>query len=240
MSSNWPIVWPGGGEPPNVDEAIIETAIDYAVTVLRTLTLGRVGVEPVTVMPCPETCALRRRTWIAPTLISGRVYNAACGCDRGCGCSSVSRVTLPAPVTRVDEVRVDGVVLDPSAYHVENEVWLVRTDGERWPACQGDQFTVTYLNAYPPGTIGAVAAGVLADEFVRSLTGGKCRLPSGVTSVTRQGISMEIASGMFPEGTTGIREVDTFIRIWNPNTLMTVPTVMSPDLPRARQITWRP
>jgi hypothetical protein len=53
-------------------------------------------------------------------------------------------------------------------------------------------------------------------EFAKACTGGKCRLPANVTSVSRQGVAYEIAAGTFPEGTTGIREVDAWIGLWNP------------------------
>lgn len=238
MSINWPIDWPSG-EPEGVEAHIRERAETFAVTVLRMLTLNRVGGAPVTVMPCPNTCAHRGRMWIDPILVSGRVYNAACGCSTGCGCAAVPRVRLTPPVSRIEEVRVSGEVLDPTAYRVEDGTWLVRTDGDGWPPCQGEHFTVTYLNAHPVDAMGRFAAGVLAEEYIASMTGGKCRLPGGVTNITRQGITMEVATGMFPEGTTGVYEVDTFIRAWNPYAMKVASTVSSPDLQRPRQVTWR-
>ena len=63
-----------------------------------------------------------------------------------------------------------------------------------------DTFSVTYLNGYPVDGLGAYAAGVLAMEFAKACTGGKCRLPAGVTSVARQGVSLQIATGAFPAG----------------------------------------
>ena len=62
----------------------------------------------------------------------------------------------------------------------------------------------------------AYAAGVLAMEFAKACTGGKCRLPANVTSISRQGVSYDIAAGAFPSGMTGLREVDSWIGLWNP------------------------
>jgi hypothetical protein len=39
---------------------------------------------------------------------------------------------------------------------------------------------------------------------------------------------MEIQSGVFPHGLTGIREVDAFIGLWNPNGLTAGAKVWSP------------
>src|SRR5690606_29937777 len=93
-----------------------------------------------------------------------------------------------------------------------------------FPACQDlsaapgdpDTFTVTYINGYPPDDLAAYAVGVLAMEYAKACSGTKCRLPIGTTSVVRQGVSIEIATGSFPNGMTGIREVDAWISLWRP------------------------
>ena len=77
-----------------------------------------------------------------------------------------------------------------------------------------------------------------AVEYARACTGGKCRLPQGVTSIVRQGVSFEIEGGAFPNGFTGIREVDAWIALWNPDGLRQQAKVYSPDLKRPR-LTWR-
>ena len=53
---------------------------------------------------------------------------------------------------------------------------------------------------------------------------------------------MEIPSGLFDQGLTGIREVDAWIRIWNPYMAKSASQVWSPDLPgvRARRQTSGP
>ena len=61
----------------------------------------------------------------------------------------------------------------------------------------------------------------------------KCRLPRGVTEISRQGVSMTIEGELFPNGQTGIPEVDAFIFLWNPFNMKTRPRVYSPDMPRS-------
>jgi hypothetical protein len=45
---------------------------------------------------------------------------------------------------------------------------------------------------------------------------------------------------MFENGVTGIIEVDSWVRMWNPNALKMPSTVWTPGTRRARQTTWRP
>ena len=132
---------------------------------------------------------------------------------------------------------MNGILLDPGSYRVDDGKWLVRTDGDCWPGCQDlskpdtelGTFSVTYLNAIPVDHLGMYAAGVLACEYAKACAGVKCRLPSGVTSITRQGISMEVSAGLFPNGLTGINEVDVWVQMYNPHALTTGPTVWTPN-----------
>ena len=50
------------------------------------------------------------------------------------------------------------------------------------------------------------------------------------------GITIEKAAGMFPEGVTGLPEIDAYLMLWNPFGLKVAPRVYSPDLPVARQV----
>jgi hypothetical protein len=54
--------------------------------------------------------------------------------------------------------------------------------------------------------------------------------------VARQGITIEVATGMFPEGVTGMPEIDAYLMLFNPFGLRVMPRVYSPDLPRHRQV----
>lgn len=243
----WPVAWPASANADALDPVIKARAELFASNVLRMLTLYRVGGEPITVMPCTRTCHHPNSTVFSlgvlpfhPILMGNGSY-ANCWCGGDCTCASAPTVILDAPVGRIDSVIIDGVALDPAAYHVEDGNKLVRLDGEGWPACAGKRFTVTYLKGYPVDSMGEYVAGVLAVEYLK-LVGtvkAKCGLPASVVNVQRQGLTFEITRGMFPDGLTSITEVDTFLMMWNPHGLKTKPAVYSPDIKRPRQITWK-
>lgn len=224
---------------------------------LRRLTGYRVGGCPITVRPCTQGCL---SSTVRPSYldmlgtygsgffphIEGGVWVNSCGCLRNCSCSQLCEVELPAPVGVVYEVKVDGAVVPDTDYRVDRNILVwVGADPCPWPVCQDMKaadtepgtFSVTYLNSYPVDSLGAYAGGILAMEYAKACIGStKCRLPAGVTAVTRQGISMEISAGSFPDGFTGIREVDAFITLWNPKPIRQAPQVWSPDLHAPRVV----
>lgn len=218
-----------------LSEEVRGRSLALASMTLTRLTGGRVSECPITVRPrsgheCGFTVS---GTPFHPSNWSGTWTNNHTGFGL--------EVTLPPPVGRIDEVKIDGVVLATNKYRLVNGRHLLFSPEIVLPIWQ-DLFladtepgtmSVTYLNAYPVTQIGAVAAGLLAMEFAKACIGsGKCRLPREVTSIVRQGITMEIAAGSFPNGLTGIREVDSYIASWNPNALSYAPTVWSPDQAR--------
>lgn len=205
---------------------------------LHRLTGQRVGGCPVVLRPCsPAACGLPGgySTWISPGVnLSGQWVNN-CGCTRPCGHTPGKALTLPGPVGRLDSVKVDGIELD-----LETDVWLwgntlTRLEG-LWPFTQdldlpdteNGTFSITYLNAYPVDAMGAYAGGKLAKEFAKACVGKSCGLPKNVTSVSRQGVSFEMVIGAFPDGKTGIKDVDAWIEAWNPNGLVRPSTVWIP------------
>lgn len=226
------------------DPAIRTRATLLASATLRRLTGYRVGGCPVTVRPCkPPTYGMDYYGYSAalyrPYVNGNGAWVNSCACGSPCGCTSVCEVPLPAPVGRVDEVKVNGSVVSQGNYRLDGNLLVYTGTGDcPWPAIQNlskpdtedGTFSVTYLNGYPVDAAGAYAAGVLAEEFAQACIGNSCRLPSGVTTIIRQGITMEVASGVFPNGVTGIREVDTYIALWNPGSLRKQSTVWSPDL----------
>jgi hypothetical protein len=234
-----------GEEWDALDSEIQDRATLLAGETLRRLTGYRVGGCPVTVRPCKASCAgatllpFYGGGRFYPHLNTGGYWVNSCGCTSDCSCSELCAVTLPTPIGGIDEVTVDGLVVDPTDYTIIRDqlTWIGGGDCP-WPICQDlgaglDQpgtFSVTYLNAWPVDTLGAYACGVLAYEYAQACTGSKCRLPNNVTSLTRQGVSMEIATGAFPGGFTGIREVDAYIAIWNPEGLRQQTRVWSPDI----------
>lgn len=244
-----------------LDPTIKARSEALAWSTLSALTGYRASLCPITVRPCAAQCGIP--TWFTapvigssgtsvpgsgsgPYMSNGGWYNG-CGCSgpTDCSCSSISQVYLPTEVGRVESVYVNGGLLDPSAYRVDNGNRLVRTDGETWPVCQdmansdrtNTEVTgmfVDYYTGVAPNDLLRFAAGILAAEYYKACNGGKCRLPQGVSTVTRNGITMDIPSGLFPGGATGIHEVNTVIRIYNPFALKAPARVLSPDTSRGR------
>jgi len=233
----------------------IETAEAFAWSLLASLTLYRIGTCPITVRPCAERClptggtyrtAIARggNTAALPVVqigmlnpyITGGAWVNGCGCRPGdCSCETLPSVVLPGPVGSIVEVTLDGEVLPRSAYKVLNGNRLVRVDGEDWPGCQdmalsdGTGFSVIYYCGAKQNRMTEAAAGRLANEFLLACAGDECRLPYNVTSMARSGEAYDFEPVDFLEGKTGIFEVDTVIRIYNPNQLKSPVIVASPD-----------
>jgi hypothetical protein len=232
---------------------------------LSSLTGGQIATCPITVRPCRAGCAAPGTWMTAPVLWSGNfagvrpgVYGFApyigpsgawingCGCRAAeCGCSALSEVVLPAYAGQIVEVWLNGEVLDPTAYRVDNGNRLVRTDGGSWPACQnlaqdahGDEaFSVRYYTGFAPDNTILWAAGRLATDFFLACQSKDCSLPAAAINVARTGISYEIESGLFPGGKTNIPEVDAIIGLLNPYGLHSAPVIASPDTRRTRMTT---
>lgn len=145
-----------------------------------------------------------------------------CG-SSACSCGSPYAVSIPGPVDSIVEVRLDGEVLDPAAYRVDGHRWLVRLDGEPWPATQDllaeegpgtGSFAVDYLRGLEVPTGGQIAAGLLANELWKAACGAAdCALPQRVQTVTRQGVSVAVLDAFedVAEGRTGIWAIDSWI-----------------------------
>lgn len=237
-----------------LDPAIKARSEALAWLTLSALTGYRVSICPILIRPCVQSCNIP--TWdvapvgeggfFSPFLRGGNWYNA-CGCTSGCLCSSLEEAILPSEVGQIDAVYMDGVLLDPTAYRVDNGNRLVRTDGDSWPTCQDPDFHeptdggfwVEYYSGVAPNDVLRFAAGVLAAEYYLACSGKECRLPTGVTNVNRVGLAIEVTPGTFPGGMTGIPEVDAVIRIYNPYALKARARVLSPDTPTGRIPTWR-
>lgn len=176
--------------------------------------------------------------------------------ERACGCAALSTVRLGYPVNEIVEVKIDGAVVDPATYRVDEWRELVRLADTAftppqprfWPSCQDlmvddtqpGSFSVTYTRGIAPPPLGMQAAAQLACQLYLSCNGGDCALPSGVTRITRQGITIErglLASWFretrFGQGwATGLPILDAFLTAYNPNALTRAPAVFTPDNPR--------
>lgn len=252
---NWDVdpegVCPGwAGYSNQVKEAAIEMAVGF----LWGATGRRYGVCLVTVRPgqgrfIAAEAYLAYPVWpgqqpvvAGPYLFGGTWYNLPSGCSSACCGSAGCAIVLRGPVASVDEVQIGDEVIPASAYRVDvaSGAWLlVRTDGECWPGCQnmaaneGEEgfFSVTYGAGRTPPNMLLIAAGLLACEYGKFLSSGSCGLPARMTSLTRQGVTVEVEPPDPDEGRTGIKLVDDVIATLNPSGLKSPPIVLSPDQP---------
>lgn len=225
----------------------VDIATSLGWTTLQTLTAGQIALCPITVRPC--------RGWgrggsylIAPILgpagapfwplfVDGGAVNILCGHRDGCECEWVQEIVLPGPVGVIDNVTIDGEVLDPSAYRLDNNNKLVRQDGGAWPYWQNfnlplgevGTFSVTYFNGFSSDLLVRYAAGVLATEYLLAVQNQQCRLPAGLTQIVRQGMTMEVNADIMNDGLTGIPEVDAVTARFNPNRLRSPSAFFSLD-----------
>lgn len=227
MSAVWPVEWPASAPEATPEQKAL--AEQLAISTLRTLTLNRVGGEPITVFPSSS------HRWAQGSYYSrfGRYYWV----EGNLSAYDLKSIFYPARAVILDggvadliAVTVDGVTLLPDQYELINGSHLVRTDGAGWPTGDLGDFSVTYSPGYPVDALGTMIAGLLAVEFLKALIGDrKCALPKNVTSVTRAGVSFEMSTSMWPDNATGITAVDAWVNTWNPNALRTRPQVLTHD-----------
>lgn len=250
----WPLVWMC--DLSAVSPTVTGQAAQAATEILDALSGRQFGECPVTIRPCRRSCGDIPAGWLpwpgytypTPALIAGRWYNLTCGCSwDGCSCTSLAgkEVALPAPVSAVTTVLVDGAPLATGSYRVDDNRLLVRTDGNDWPACNDltkddtevGTWSVTLTVGQPVPQIGKLAAGELACEIVSAFNGEDCRLPKAVQSLVRQGVTMSwpSMSEMLKDGRTGMYLTDMFIQATNPHGLKQRSKVHNVDAPTRRR-----
>jgi hypothetical protein len=177
------------------------------------------------------------------------------GCGEVCGCGVLSRVNLSGyPVVEITEVKIDGDIVDPAGYRLDDWEYLTRLADENgnaqfWPSCQRldvgpddpESFAVSYIYGYDPPLPGVHAAQQLACELYKACTTGICLLPAGTTKIDRQGISIERAPFLAwgkvnNQWATGLALVDIFLAAYNPGGLIRPTTVWSPDVQQDAKI----
>ena len=217
---------------------LLEAKLLYASEVLFYATGMRwPGLCTDTIRPCaaygPRLPIGAYQSWSGQSITAtGAAAHGICGCQRDtrCGCSSLSVIDLPrTPVTSIEAVMIDGQVLDPAFYRIDDYRSLVYLPGEGdtrqgWPCCQRlelpttepETFQVTYNQGTPPPFGGVEAAAALGCEFALAVADpGSCQLAGPIQSIARQGISIQFmdAAAMVSGGvlTTGLREVDMWL-----------------------------
>lgn len=233
-----------------------------ATEVLWSRTKQQFGTCSVELRPCRKSCLpawplipngyanITGYSWPfpQPALVGGAWINIACGsCFADCSCSHVSEVRLPYPVSSIIEVKVDGVILPPSAYRIDNYNLLVRLDGEEWPQCNDLNLDDTQVGTWSVlasygqevPELGKLAAGQLAVEIVkRCVNASGCLIPAGtVQEVTRQGVKKVFfdANEAFKSGMIGMFYPDLFVKTYNP-TASGMASIYDIDGPKHRRV----
>jgi len=193
------------------------TMLEVATEVLDARSGRRFGFCTVTLRPCRKSCSGDiwppgiGTTWWEwsygggggprPYWWAGAWFNATCGvCSDSCSCTALSQVLLPAPVNQIIEVKIDGVSVPASGWSLQNSRLLVRTGGNEWPACNDltkldtevGTWSVTASYGEEVPQLGRLAVGELTAELAKACVGEECVLPRNVTTLTRQGVTMEL------------------------------------------------
>lgn len=172
-----------------------------------------------------------------------------------CGCDRLSQVKLGgSPIREILEVKISGVVLpqyDDDGnlnWRIDRNKYLTRMDSpgpprvrRLWPGCQNlsladtedGTFSISYTWGIDVPELGKQAAGQIARELWKACSGDKCALPSRVTKIVRQGVTMDriaLAADLLRGGGSGLPLVDAFIASSNPAKMRRKPAVWSPDV----------
>jgi hypothetical protein len=227
------------------DPDMYNDAVDAASQLLYELS-GRqfLGTCQKTVRPCNTGCGCNWQVLSRGYVVWG---GDRWSCDGvACGCSPASRILLSGePVRSIIEVKIDGVAISPDEYRLDQYRYLTRKNGGQWPSCQDitvddteeGSFSVEYTYGKDPPLAGQSAAAELACEIYQACDSGfegDCVLPTGVSSITRQGITIErnaFASwGRDFGGTwrTGLPLTDLFLNAYNPTGQRRRTTFMTP------------
>ena len=242
---------------PTGSEAISGHMVRAATELLWAKTGMQFDACQLTVRPCRRDCFGQSwpfdqswweiNTWPRPVFFNGNWYNITCGnCGDNCSCSRVEEVLLPGPISSIDQVKVDGVVLTAGVdYRLDDWRKLIRLDGGIWPICNDLNLadsevgtwsvTATWGTAVP--TLGRLAVGELALQFIYACLGMDCCvLPQTVQQLTRQGVSIEFLDPqmVFESNRIGLQMSDMFISTYNPDSLRAQSTVYNIDSPRPR------
>lgn len=232
-----------------------QRALMLATSSLQMLTLYRVGTCPITIRPCSEPlpCSnwdpYRVPNADATSWLNGGRWLNTCGCRTAHWCAPLSEVDLEGPVGYIDSLVVDGEEIDLTTGNFRLDdghllVWqgagpspIPRTQDLNKDLTQPGTWAITYSKSYPVAADGRLAVAYLAEEFAKACAPkGACKLPRGVTSVVRNGVSFSIEAGLFPNGLTGIDIVDQFILKWvPPGSPQRSATVFVPGAPKARR-----
>ena len=254
---DWPVAWSCDASVSTASPEVTGMAVGMATRILWALSGRQYGACPVVLRPCRESCFDRWPSahpltypWSSwggtpSNWDASYWFSAGCGtCTGSCDCGEVPQVELPARTSSVSQVLVDGAVLDPSAYRLDNHRILVRTDGYRWPRCnnlrladtQSGTWSVTANVGVDVPDSAAMPMGELACQILRARAGEECRLPMQVQSLVRQGVTVTFPdiNAAMESGRTGLYLTDLWLAAVNPNRLPARSRTYRVDGPKPR------
>jgi hypothetical protein len=206
-------------------------AIDSATYILWALS-GRKfnGVAEITEQyVCPEFdipsgCSWETsRRFLSPQGYYGYLVDRATG-------GLPTRIRLrQQPVRKIVRVEISGNVIPSADYQMRNNSSIVLNAS----SCSNP--IITYKYGAPPPQIGRMAAIELANEFLKAYNNDtSCELPKRVTSVQRQGLSIQAydPAEFLDRGRIGLQLSDYFVSTVNPGRAHKPAKVFSPDMPR--------
>lgn len=175
-----------------------------------------------------------------------------CRCAYGTPCCcEVDSIDLGLwPITSIDAIRMDGEEQDPDDFHIDEFHLLVRSTSQApWPVCSNlwaesggaydtdpyrPSFEVTVTHGVEVPHVLERAARTLTCELINDACAGQCKLPERVTSISRRGMSVEVASSqdLLGDKLTGIYVVDLAISTLNPTKMQSPSFVWTPQLRR--------
>lgn len=225
--------------------AVAQRALNTAAEILYALSGRQFGICELVVRPCRleecGPCDMNGPRWV-PVLAGGEWTNVSCGRHKACSCPRVMEMALPGPIARVSQVMLNGSVMDPTKYRVDNGRTLVRLDGGAWPTCQNmaaestedNTWEVTYERGKPVPIAGQAALSDLACEVYLACIGdGACALPKRVTNISRDGVTYTMLDPMsfIEKRKTGLYLVDLWLNSVNPQARTRGAAILSPDMP---------
>jgi hypothetical protein len=237
------------------DPSVLDLSVIAASQLLYALSGKRYSGEcERRVRPCRSNCGCGFQVLSRGHVVSWEGAHWHCE-ERACGCGAMSSVELTGWAREILEVTIDGAVVPPDTYRLDERRFLARVRDPddidtplAWPLCQAmdrshdedGTFSVLYTYGVDPPVAGVLAARELAcNIYAQCAAGGgadlECALPQGATKIERQGITIELQGFVgwgFSRETgwsTGMPLVDAFLNAYNPNGLRKRPQSWTPD-----------
>jgi hypothetical protein len=246
----WEPIW--CASLPTGSEAVSGFALEAATEILWQGTRQQFGLCTTTIRPCRRSCYgdswpftsswWQFGTYPQPVLYAGAWYNITCGsCPDTCSCGQLHEALLPVPAQQIIEVKLNGSPMPTGSYRIDDNRYLVRTDGFAWPTCQDlsladtedNTWSVTLSVGQVVPVSGQFAVGELGIDYMKMCLGLACEFPKWATTVNRADVSINFPdfTQVMNSGLTGLPLTDRFLRRYNPNNYESVPTVYDMDGP---------